>query len=428
MKKLVLFLSLILNGLAFADYHQELNPVIDSVDNCLKTEGVLLCDSKVPSLLRELNLNIRGEFVLFISSKINQNENEKVIVNAYEKLSALVPMYEELDTCSEWSCRDLKNLVDQISIKYAKAAKINADFLKGLYKNQAGEGGRYGLLLTMKEKGNQNISADEIENLIRFAEYAKDLSKSLQDPSYVYYAAVSIVRDMTHKALQVRKNVEGVYSLNFEDAAKANELGVDKLVIMQSNLGDGVVVNFVTSKSRAIKVSFTGAGLLGDTFFSNDDVYNNDQSAANQYFKFDLDRSSMTVKGYLYTARYGRLYFKASLAQSHANVYSENNVKGLSMNNLEGKYTVLVGKYPMTLVISKRAEERTNYEAALYNDNAMISFSRVNLDSEKGVISMVDWNNTRELILAVTNFTDKAELKGQFLNSPLALVLDVTTK
>lgn len=113
---------------------------------------------------------------------------------------------------------------------------------------------------------------------------------------------------------------------------------------------------------------------------------------------------------------------------SNLSVFSENTTKGLELSNLVGSHDVKVGSTSMKLIIKKRTEERVFFEAALFNDNAMISFSKVSLNSDKGVLSLVDSNNEKKLTLAVLKSDEKLSFKGQFLNSLQSRVLEVSSK
>ena len=232
---------------------------------------------------------------------------------------------------------------------------------------------------------------------------------------------------MTLAALKIRPGHEGIYKVTFDNADIAANLKIDSVVVMESNDRDALVVNFVASESRIIKVSFKQAGLLGNTFFSNEAVYDNDnnQDIQSPFFKMELDRTSNTVKGILTSARYGKATFTGNLLKSNISVYNQLNTKGLDIAQLLGNHRVKVGYYNMNLVIDKRSDDTSVYEAALVDDNALISFSKVSFDSDKGILSLVDSRNERKLTLGVTKVYDLAIFKGQFLIAPQAKVLEV---
>jgi len=427
MKKLLSSVLLLasLNSLA---YNPKLDPAMESVNSCLKNTEVFLCDTSIRELLKSYDVNVRGEFVLFLREMLNTNSSDKVIKNLYQELKVLVPMYEELDTCSQWSCTNIKQLQDSVAVQYVKVADINKDFLTTLYKNQTGEVGRYGILTSLSEKMSKIENSSDIDELIKFLEFAKEHSKLVGDESYLYRTAVDMIRQLTVKTLKTRPGHEGIYAVSFEDQSAAQELKIDRIVIMESNNRDALVVNFVASKSNIMTISFDAAGILGNTVFSNADVYNNNQNSANPFFKLELNRETNTIKGIYSTARFGELAFSGKLLISNLSVFSENTTKGLELSNLVGAHDVKVGSTSMKLIIKKRTEDRVFFEAALFNDNAMISFSKVSLNSDKGVLSLVDSNNEKKLTLAVLKSEEKLTFKGQFLNSLQSRVLEVSSK
>lgn len=430
MKKLLLILGLVVSFPSFA-LNAKLEPAVKMVEACLAEQGVLLCNPEITEVLKTVSLDARGEFVYYLKDVLNKNENEKTIVNLYTELQVLAPIYEKLDGCSEWSCRDLKIFLGDVSIRYVKVSPINSELYIQLYKAQAVQSGRYGLLATLSEKSDKASNVAEMDEMVRFAEFAKNYSRQIGDEYYLYQAGVAIVRKMTLAAMKLRPGHEGVYAISFDNAEVNKDLKIDNVVVMESNDRDALVVNFVASNSRVIKVAFKQAGLLGNTFFSNEEVYNNENNPQIQspYFKMELDRETKTVKGVFTSARYGKSTFSGKLVKSNLSVYSQDNVEGVTLEQLVGKHAVKVGNYDMTLSIGKRADDRTVYEAALVSDNALISFSKVSIDSAKGIVSLVDSNNQRKLTLGVVDVSNATPvLVGQLLNAPQAKILEVTSK
>lgn len=429
MKKLLLILGLIVSYPSFA-LNAKLEPAVKMVETCLAEQGVLLCNDQITEVLKTVSLDARGEFVYYLKDVLNKNETEKTIVNLYTELQVLVPIYEKLDGCNEWSCRDLKIFLGNVSIRYVKVSAISSDLYIELYKSQAVQAGRYGLLSTVSEKADKATTVAEMDEMVKFAEFAKDYSKKIGDEYYLYQAGVAIVRKMTLAALKLRPGHEGVYTIAFDNAEVNKDLKINNVVVMESNDRDALVVSFVASNSRVIKVAFKQAGLLGNVFFSNEDIYNNDNNPQIQspYFKMELDRQTKTVKGYFSTARYGKSTFSGKLVKSNLSVYSQGNIEGVTLEQLVGKHAVKVGNYDMTLTIGKRTDDRSIYEASLVNDNALMSFSKVSI-SDKGIVSLVDSNNQRKLTLGVIdNSSATPTLAGQFLNATQATILEVVSK
>ncbi|MBP9680351.1 MAG: hypothetical protein KBD76_03010 [Bacteriovorax sp.] len=425
MKKCILSLCFLLSSFSVFAYNPTLDPVILNVEGCLNTQKVMLCSSELPSLLKSLSMDVRGEFAMYLRELLQTHKNEQVVHNLYIELQSVIDLYEKLDTQSNWSFRAIKNLLDDVAIEYVKLAPIDQSFLTKLYKNQGGIGGRFGLLTTLNDKLLSLTSIVDMENLIRFLEVAKEYSRSIRDEQYVYNTAVEMIRKLTDMELKIRPGHEGIFSIVFDNPEMAKTLKIDTLVVIESNSKDSLVVNFVASNSRLVKMSFTGAIILGDTISSNLDVYNNGQDTANPFFKFELDRQTNTIKGTFSTARYGVMNFSGTLMKSNLSVYDELSVKGLRLDQLTGSFKVKVGSFQMQLIIRKRTDDRSVTEAALFNDNAMISFSKVTLNSEKGVLSLVDINNERKLSLAVLDMQDGPLFKGQFINAPQAKILEV---
>jgi hypothetical protein len=428
MKKIIIGLLVSVSSFYAHAYNPTMDPAIKNVEGCLSASGVFICNTEINGILSSLSMDVRGEFAMYLREKLQTNKNELVINNLYTKLKELADLYETLDSSSNWSWRAIKNLLDDVAIEYVKIAPIDQEFLTKLYKNQGALSGRYGLLTTLNDKIEGLTELSEMENLIRFLEVAKDYSRLIRDEQYVYNTAVEMIKKVTQKEMDIRPGHEGVFSLTFDNPEMAAGLKIDRLVVMESNAKDALVVSFVASTTRVVKMSFTGALILGDTISSNLDIYNNVQDTANPFFKFVLDRKGNVIKGVFSTARYGVLNFSGSLLESNVAIYNENTVKNLDIEQLIGSYKVKVDDHSMQLIIRKRTDDRSIVEAALYNDNAMISFSKVTLNSQKGVLSLVDINNERKLTLAIVDMQKGPIFKGQFVNAPQAKVFKVLTE
>lgn len=425
MKRIIVLLMFLVSLPSYA-LNAKLDPAVSIVEACLKNEGVLLCNDEVNSILETVSLDARGEFVYYLKDLLNKNETELVIVNLYTKLQNLVPMYEKIDGCTEWSCRDIKIFLGDVSTRYVKVTPVDAELYKELYKKQAVQSGRYALLTTLSDKASKVTTVKEMDQMISFAEFAKNYSRDIKDEYYLYQAGVAIIRDMTLKALKLRPGHEGIYKISFDNEEVNKTLKIDSVVVMESNDRDALVVNFVSSKSRIVKVAFKQAGLLGNTLFSNEDVYNNDnnQEVQSPFFKFELDRNTNSIKGVFNSARYGKSSFTGELVKSNLEVYEQSNDLLASVASVEGKYALQVGSYKLNLVISKRTDDRSLFEAYLVSPNALLTFSKVTLDNKTGVLSLVDSRNERKLTIG---FLGDKTIKGVFINGPLAQVLEVNS-
>lgn len=406
----------------------KLKPIIEKVNNCLVTTETLLCDQSIFEDLKTVSMDARGEFVYFLKDKLAKNETEKVIVNLYEELQTLVTLYDSLDSASDWSTRDAKVFLGDVSIRYVSIAPIDSDFLIKLYKEQRTQKGRYGLLMSL---GNrlQGITAEaEMEGIVKFAEFAKDYSKTIGDEFYLYEAAIDLIKKMTAKIVAIFPAHEGIYEIAFDDSELGKKLRMDRITILESNYREGLVATFSYSKSNMARFTFKGAGILGSTVYSSDDVYHDRLDFGAPFFKFLLEKESGEITGVFNSARYGKATFTGKRIKSNHSVYSLSSVTGLELGDLLGKYQVKVGDYELTLVLRTRSEDDTIVEGALLNDNVLISFSKVRLDSTKGILGLVDSKNERKLTLAVTESSSAGfALQGLFFNAPQGKAQEIST-
>ena len=179
---------------------------------------------------------------------------------------------------------------------------------------------------------------------------------------------------------------------------------------------------------RATKFSFKGAGLLGNTAFSNEKVYIDNNELSSPGFQFSFDFDSKEIRGSFYSKRFGSVDFMGTQKVSNAFLYEVENDSDenriASVSELEGIHKVSLGAYQMNLRIEQTDDAA---EVTLINNNALIVFSNVTFSKENGVLKAIDWKMEKVLELKVTKFGDEIILKGQFTNSPLAKVLSVNS-
>ncbi len=403
----------------------KLNTTMDLFKECMAEVKVPLCDAnfdQIVSELKEVNLDARGEFVYVLKDVLKKESSKEVVVNLYEKLQVLAPIYVEIDGTSVWSGRDILGLLGEVSVEYIKYVTVDAKTLEDLFVQQATPAARYKFVVALHSKVATVSTQQDVEELIAFGEFAKDFIKSKGDEYYIYQTAVDLVKKLTVKNLEYVVGFEGVYEVKLLDASAGKTLKIDNLVISSSDEKNGLLVNFVSSELRVTKFSFKGAGLLGSTAFSNEKVYVNSNELVSPGFKFDIDFDSNTVRGSFYSKRFGAVEFVGKQKSSNAALYEEAALEVVSLEEVMGVYPVNVGNYAMTLKIEKTQE---GTELALINNNALIVFSKVSYNPKFGVIKALDWQLSKVLEVKVSKVNGEVQIVGQFTNSAAAKVLNV---
>ena len=408
-----------------------LNTTMELFQDCMDTVAVPLCDNHYDSIVEELenvNMDARGEFVYVLKDVLKKNNTEEVVLNLYAKLQTLVPFYTELDGTDTWSGRDMLGLFGEVSVEYVKYAQVDQDLLKDLLVEQKTPAARYKFLGALHTKADEVTKEEEIEALIAFSIFAKDYIKGLNDEYYIYQTAVGLIKKLTIKNISFKRGFEGLYEIKLLDPAASKTLKVDNLVVSSSDVNNGLIVNFVSSQLRATKFSFKGAGLLGNTAFSNEKVYIDNNELSSPGFQFSFDFDSKEIRGSFYSKRFGSVDFMGTQKVSNAFLYEVENDSDenriASVSELEGIHKVSLGAYQMNLRIEQTDDAA---EVTLINNNALIVFSNVTFSKENGVLKAIDWKMEKVLELKVTKFGDEIILKGQFTNSPLAKVLSVNS-
>ncbi|WP_372654680.1 hypothetical protein [Halobacteriovorax sp.] len=414
MRSLLISLSLFIT-LNVQGMNALLVPTAESIDKCLETTGLLLCQDDLESRIRSMSLNARGELVYFLKDKMEGLSNE-AIINLYTEFKKLVPVYEELDGCDKWSCRDAKEFLGDVSIEYIKITPVDSDFLIELFKEQPVQSARYGFLSTMHNLSKKYETISEINEVVTFAEFAKEHVRTVGDEYYLYESAVNLVDSMTKKVMLLEPKYEGVYSVTFVDPELNEQIKIDRISVMDSNSNSGLVITMNNSGARLEKFAFYQAGILGNTLFSNEDVYSNQQNFSGTAVKFDLDPESGSISGVFFSERFGTAEFTGSQIVGTRQVSEGTDKLDLNTEDFIGKYDLKVGDIDLTLKVLKRRSDSPKIEGALYNRNVLMNFSKVKYNAGRGVLELVDSKNKRKLVLGVTEVEGKLVLDGVFFN------------
>lgn len=422
-----LFLTLtFLTSLNLMAMSPMLEPLAASIDKCKADTGVLLCQEDLAQQVTSMDLNARGELVYLLKSKM-ENSSKEVIVNLYSEFKKLIPIYEELDGCDKWSCRDAKEFVGDISIEYVKVADINAKFLINLFKEQSVQSGRYGVLVTVHGRSKSVESLSEINEVTTFAEFAKEYVRQMGDEYYLYESAVDLVKKMTTKAIALNPKHEGIYSISFIDADINARIKINTIAVMKSNSAEGLVITLNDSRARLEKFVFNQAGILGNTLFSNEDVYTNQLDFSGTSIRFTLDHATGSIKGIFNSERFGAAEFVGQQISGTHNVLNNGESSDLKLKDLLGSYKVKVAGIGLNLVVRKRSAVTSKIEGALYNNNVLISFSRVTFYAARGTLEMVDSQNKRKLTLNVVSGPKGLEFSGVLFNVIMSKMMPVSS-
>ncbi len=404
----------------------QLNSTMELFEACMAETNTPLCDDNFEEMISELklvNLDARGEFVYVLKDVLNKESNEAVVVNLYEKLQVLAPVYTQLDGTSAWSGRDILGLLGQVSVSYIQYVAVDAKELEALFVQQATPTARYNFVGALHKKADNAKDQGEIEELISFGVFAKDYIKSKGDEYYIYQSAVELIKKLTIQNLRFVVGFEGVYEIKLLNEQAQQTLKIDNVVISSSDAANGLLVNFVSSQFRATKMAFKGAGLLGNQAFSNEKVFINSNEIAAPGFKFDIDFENKELKGSFFSKRFGAVEFVGKQKVSNARFYNDISTDSVALENVVGNYPVKVGNFNMTLKIERNGEQT---ELALINNNALIVFSNVTFNKEFNVVKGLDWQLSRMLELKLNMVNDELVISGQFTNSATAKVLEVS--
>ena len=426
MKKLISVILLLGVVTQVHSLSPKLNKTMELFKECMSLFQVPLCDKNFDAIkieLKNLGTDPRGEFVYVLKDVLKKNKSKEVILNLNQKLQELVDLYLELDSSRTWAGRDILVLQGTVSTESIRFTPVNAKILEELFVKQKNQQARYKFMGALHGKSKVLNKRAEIEELMTFTEFAKDHIKKQGDEFYVYSTAVDLIKKLTVKNLAFVRGFEGVYNIELLDPKADDTLKIDRVVVTLSNEKNGLIVNFASSRLKVTKFSFKGAGLLGNTAFSNQKVYVSSNELVAPGFKFNFNFETFEVEGTFYSNRFGNVKFKGTQLSSNSILFQDQADSAVGLDELVGEYRVSVGPYYMTLKIGKN--EHGDVTATLINDNALIVFNNVTFNKEYNVFKALDWKLEKVLQLKVSKSTGAIELFGQYLNSKTSRVYEV---
>ncbi len=419
---IILFAGFVINTDAISP---KLDHTIELMKSCLADERIPLCDRHLDEMiseLRKVDLDARGEFVYVLKDVLKNEYREEVVVNLYEKLSVVAPLYVAIDGRQSWSGRDMLLLLADISIEYIKYTPLEAENLTNLFKQQTSQNSRYKFLGALHGMMDSFTEHKDIEEVISFGLFAKSHIKTQGDEYYIFQSAVELIKKLTVKNLTFVRGFEGIYDIELQDAEAARILRLDHLVISSADQTNGLLLNFVSSTLRSTKFKFKGAVLLGHSVLSNIRLFEDRNDLAAPEFKFDIDFDSTEIKGTFYTKRFGAVPFVGKQRVSNGYLYEGVVSKELVLEEILGTYPVQVGNYMMTLRIEQGID---NVEMSLVNDNAMVIFTNPVFNTNFGIIKAIDWKNENIIELKVLEHEGELHISGHFINSSLGHVFNI---
>lgn len=306
---------------------QESNPLEDGVAVC----GVPVCSIEATiAELTNLDENKRYNYTNKLVSAYAESQNITILenlVDAGKEIKELTKAMKDAD----WVIREANTLVNNSVLNLAKYSPVNAVKMLELFKQLSTPTMRYNVIAHFQTQAEKIEDLSTLNELVKFAEGAKEYTISIGDESWIPRAASSLASDITIKLTFLDPVHEGVYTVEVVEGDD-KVLDFDKVVVLDSTSEDNLVVKFLNSKLDRVVFSYTHASIVGSTV-KGQVVSNGSLSSS---FELNVNRNTGAIKGTVKTTRTNQIVFKGSQSFSTRSIFAGSVPSVLNANSVIG--------------------------------------------------------------------------------------------
>ncbi|MBA2405839.1 MAG: hypothetical protein H0V66_13770 [Bdellovibrionales bacterium] len=372
-----------------------------TVDAGIATCGVPVCSmSEQMTALKAMNSDQRGMFALNMKAKFKDTTDTKVLENILELSKELNALSVERKD-EDWVIRAAVDLTNTIIFNLAKFSEVNGENLVAFYKKFGTQTSRYNLIAHWQTQLVKIEDAKVLNELVTFAEGARNHSVSVNDEEWVPRAATSLITEITIKLTHLDPIHEGLYDVTLTDASQSvGILPFDRIAVLDSSSAKNLVVNFINSKLKVIVYTYNNAEISGNTvsglFLSTGEMANR--------FKFELNRKTGEVSGLIESTKHDKIEFSGKQLFSTRTVFAGKAPKEVSSKDIIGTLSGELAGVKGTLTIRSFRENVysaiftsstgsivLNFQGKFFPKNAVLSLTSG--DKVKLVLSLRENEN-----------------------------------
>ena len=311
-----LFFSLLLSQNTKA---QSVDPLADGIKTC----GLPVCsiDTTV-SALKNIDSNSRYKYTNKLVVKYKDEKEVKILNNLLE-IGLEIKSISLAMNDPDWILREVSALANNAIFNLAKFTPLKAVKIMELFKKLDSATKRFGIISYYQNDLRNIESIEKLEQLVAFAQQAKDYTIRIKDEGWITRSASSLASSIKIKLVALDPIYEGVYDIIISDN-KNFFLPFDKIVIFDSNTDNNLIVNFINTKYNTVVFSYSHSIIIGNK------IVRNIVSSENLSYKFDLSFSRTT--GYISTARFEKISFKGAKQFSLKSIFEGTVPYNLSLS------------------------------------------------------------------------------------------------
>jgi hypothetical protein len=283
------------------------------------TCGVPVCSiQETLTQLRAMNADQRGMFAINLKGTHKDSMDQKVLENLYNvglEMKALSIEFKDED----WILRAASDLVNTAVYNLARTGEVNGQRLARFYGELSTQSFRYNLITHWQAKLSAIEESSVIEELIVFADSARNQSTQLGDEDWVPRAATAFISEATIKLTSLDPAHEGLYNVEVHGAALyVRGLAFDRVAVLDSSSSKNLVIALINTRLKIIVHTFAQAEILGNSI-SGLSLSNGEMATK---FTMTLDRQSGNVSGSLESTKNGVVEFSGTQLASTRSVFA----------------------------------------------------------------------------------------------------------
>lgn len=304
-----------------------------SVDDGVATCGVPVCNmSEQMTALRAMNGDQRGMFAINLKAKFKDATDQKVLENLHKLSLELGALSKEMQD-EDWVVRAATDLTNTVVFNLAKFSVVNGDNLVAFYKQFGTQTFRYNLIAHWQTQLVNIEDVTVLNELVTFAEGARNHSITMNDEEWVPRAATSLISEITIKLTHLDPAHEGLYNVTLTDASQSvGVLPFDRIAVLDSSSSKNLVVSFINSKLKVIVYTYNNAEISGNKvsglFLSTGEMANR--------FSFELNRRTGEVAGMIESTKHDKIEFSGTQMFSTRTVFAGRSPKEVNVNDVLG--------------------------------------------------------------------------------------------
>lgn len=363
--------------------------------------------SEEMTTLRTMNGDQRGTYAMNLKAKYKDSTDTKVLENLYNLSNELIALSTELKD-EDWVLRASVDLKNTVLTNLAKFSEINASKLTGYYKAFGTPASRFNLITFWQSQLTKIEDVAALNELVTFAENARDISISLNDEDWIPRQATSFISEITIKLTNLDPAHEGLYNVSLTDASQAvGVLPFDRIAVLDSSSAKNLVVAFINSKLKVTVYSYNNAEISGNKvsglFLSNGDMANR--------FSFELNRKTGEIAGAIESTKHDKIEFSGAQLFSTRTVFAGAAPKEVTTKDILGSMKGELAGVKGTLTI--RSFRENVYSAIFAADTGSLVINFQGKFFPKNAVLSLTSNDKIKLTLSLrNNDSGIAEWKG----------------